>query len=210
MFTGIVTALGTVSAIERDADRMSLTIASPYADLGEGDSVAVNGACLTVVETDGRSFRVEAVVTTRGRTRFDDFQVGDRVNLERAMQMGDRFGGHLVQGHVDGVGKVVSVRLKDDALLIDIDVPREIAELSVPYGSISVDGVSMTVNAIPTSGIVQLSVIPYTREHTTLGALEPGDGVHLEADVIGKYVRQLLEQRGALAPEGGADAVRHD
>jgi len=210
MFTGIVTALGTVSAVERDADRMSLTISSPYEDLAEGDSVAVNGACLTVVETDGRSFRVEAVVTTRGRTRFDEFAVGERVNLERAMQMGDRFGGHLVQGHVDGVGKVVGVRPKDDALLIDIEVSPEIAELSVPYGSISVDGVSMTVNAIPRHGIVQLSVIPYTCEHTTLGALETGDGVHLEADVIGKYVRQLLEQRGALAPEGGADAIRHD
>ncbi len=210
MFTGIVTALGTVTAVERGDERLSLTIESPYSDLADGDSVAVNGACLTVVETDGASFRVEAVVTTRGRTRFGEMQVGEGVNLERAMKMDDRFGGHLVQGHVDGVGSIARVEEKDDALLIDIAVPEDVAELSVPYGSISVDGVSMTVNAVPKHGVVQLSVIPYTRDHTTLGALKPGDGVHLEADIIGKYVRQLLEQRGSLAPGGGADAIRND
>ncbi|MGD8726772.1 MAG: riboflavin synthase [Gemmatimonadales bacterium] len=210
MFTGIVTALGTVTRVERDDERLSLTIQSPYTDLADGDSIAVNGACLTVVETDGSSFRVEAVVTTRGRTRFGEMQEGERVNLERAMQMHDRFGGHLVQGHVDGVGTIDRLEERDDALLIDIAVPDEIAELSVPYGSISVDGVSMTVNAVPRPGIVQLSVIPYTRDHTTLGALRVGAGVHLEADVIGKYVRQLLEQRGSVAPAGGADALRDD
>lgn len=210
MFTGIVTALGTVTAVERDDERLSLTIDSPYADLADGDSVAVNGACLTVVETDGSSFRVEAVVTTRGRTRFGDMTVDEGVNLERAMQMDDRFGGHVVQGHVDGVGTVIGLEEKDDALLIDIAAPPDVAELSVPYGSICVDGVSMTVNAVPKPGVVQISVIPYTREHTTLGALKPGDGVHLEADIIGKYVRQLMEQRGSLAPSGGADAVRND
>jgi len=210
MFTGIVTALGRVTAVERDAERLSFTIESPYSDLAVGDSLAVNGACLTVVDTDGTSFRVEAVVTTRGRTRFGEMTAGEQVNLERAMQMDDRFGGHLVQGHVDGVGRVADIREKDDALLIDIDVPPDVGELSVPYGSIAVDGVSMTVNAVPKPGVVQLSVIPYTREHTTLGALAPGDAVHLEADIIGKYVRQLLEQRGSLAPGGGADAIRND
>ena len=209
MFTGIVTALGTVTAVERDAERLSLTVESPYRDLTVGESVAVNGACLTVVETDGNRFRVEAVVTTRGRTRFGDMAAEERVNLERAMQMGDRFGGHLVQGHVDGVGTVTKVGEHDDALLIDIEVPADVAEVSVPYGSIAVDGVSMTVNAVPRTGVVQLSVIPFTREHTTLGLLEPYDRVHLEADMIGKYVRQVLEQRGAGRP-GGVDGVRND
>jgi riboflavin synthase len=209
MFTGIVTALGAVAAVERDAERLTLTVESPYRDLTVGESVAVNGACLTVVETDGSRFRVEAVVTTRGRTRFGDMTVEERVNLERAMQMGDRFGGHLVQGHVDGVGAVTAVEEHDDALLIDIAVPADVAEISVPYGSIAVDGVSMTVNAVPRTGVVQLSVIPFTREHTTLGALEPGDRVHLEADMIGKYVRQVLEQRGAWRA-GGIDGVRDD
>jgi riboflavin synthase len=204
MFTGIVTALGAVVDVTRDADRLSFAIESPYADLRTGESVAVNGACLTVVEVRNARFRVEAVVTTRGRTRFGDLHVGEAVNLERAMQMGDRFGGHLVQGHVDGVGKVTEVREQADALLIDIAVPSDVAELSIPYGSITVDGVSMTVNAVPERGVVQLSVIPFTREHTTLGSLQPGDQVHLEADVIGKYVRQLLEERRMLDNEGGA------
>jgi riboflavin synthase len=195
MFTGIVTAMGTVTAVERDGDRLALTIQAPYADLAVGESVAVNGACLTIVDRTEDTFRVEAVVTTRGRTRFGEMTVGERVNLERAMQMGDRFGGHLVQGHVDGVGEVVAVRPEGDAILIDIAVPAGVADVSVPYGSVAVDGVSMTVNALPQPGVVQLSVIPFTCEHTTLGRLRPGDGVHLEADMIGKYVRQMLRDR---------------
>ena len=198
MFTGIVTAMGTVRRVARDGDRLALTIEAPYDDLVEGDSIAVNGACLTVVERGDDWFRVDAVVTTRGRTRFGDMSEGERVNLERAMQMGDRFGGHLVQGHVDGVGEVADVRPEGDAVLIDIVVPAEVAEISVPYGSVAIDGVSMTVNAIPQPGMVQLSVIPFTCDHTTLGALAPGARVHVEADMIGKYVRQLM---GAWRPE---------
>lgn len=198
MFTGIVTAMGTVTAVDRDGDRLAMTIQAPYGDLSVGESIAVNGACLTIVQRDDDWFRVEAVVTTRGRTRFGDMTAGERVNLERAMQMGDRFGGHLVQGHVDGVGEVVDVRPEGDAMLIDIAVPEAVAEVSVPYGSIAVDGVSMTVNALPMPGVVQLSVIPFTWEHTTLGRLRPGDGVHLEADMIGKYVSQILRDRRAV------------
>ena len=198
MFTGIVTAMGTVTAVERDGERLALTIRAPYDDLDLGESIAVNGACLTIVDRGPDWFRVEAVVTTRGRTRFGEMAVGEPVNLERAMQMGDRFGGHLVQGHVDGVGTVRQVRSEADAILIDIEVPTEVADVSVPYGSVAVDGVSMTVNAVPAPGIVQLSVIPFTSEHTTLGRLRPGAGVHLEADMIGKYVRQILRGRHAV------------
>ncbi len=203
MFTGIVTAMGTIVGVERQGDRLALTIEAPYTDLAVSESIAVNGACLTIVETDGAMFRVEAVVTTRGRTRFGDMRAGERVNLERAMEMGDRFGGHMVQGHVDGVGEVRRVQESADALLIDVAVPDEVAELLVPHGSITVDGVSMTVNALPAPGVVQLSVIPYTRDHTTLGSLAPGDGVHLEADVIGKYVRQLMHAYGVPSAQGG-------
>lgn len=198
MFTGIVTAKGRVARVDRDADRLALTIEAPYTDLVVGDSIAVNGACLTVVELGRGTFRVEAVVTTRGRTRFGDISEGEFVNLERAMELGGRLGGHLVQGHVDGVGEVTNVVENADAVLIDIRVPDDVAEISVPHGSITVDGVSMTVNAVPQPGVVQLSVIPFTRNETTLGQLQPGDRVHLEGDVIGKYVRQLLEVRGAL------------
>jgi riboflavin synthase len=196
MFTGIVTAMGTVAGVESDGERFVLTIEAPYPDLEVAESIAINGACMTIVDRGEGWFRIEAVVTTRGRTRFGEFGKGDRVNLERAMAAGERFGGHVVQGHVDGVGEVERVEPMDDAVLIDIAVPAEVAELCVPYGSICVDGVSMTVNAIPKPGVIQLSVIPFTMENTTLGLLRPGDGVHLEADVIGKYVRQLVEQYG--------------
>jgi riboflavin synthase len=199
MFTGIVTAMGTVAKVERDGDRFALTVEAPYPDLTVGESIAINGACMTIVERDDAWFKIEAVVTTRGRTRFGELQPGDRVNLERAMSAGDRFGGHVVLGHVDGVGEVTGVTPREDAVLIDIAVPPEVGELCIPYGSITVDGVSMTVNALPAPGVVQLSVIPFTRVETTLGSLQPGDGVHLEADVIGKYVRQLMDKRSGQA-----------
>jgi len=126
------------------------------------------------------------------------------VNLERALRVGDRLGGHLVQGHVDGVGEVVRVAQQGDAWLVDVRVPAEVARISIPLGSITVDGVSLTVNAIPAPGIIQLSLIPFTFRHTTLGQRQPGDGVHLEGDTIGKYVDALLtrHQSPAAVPPG--------
>ncbi|UCF39964.1 MAG: riboflavin synthase [Gemmatimonadota bacterium] len=203
MFTGIVTAMGSVARVQREGERCALTIEAPYPDLAVGESVSINGACMTIVETGEGWFTIEAVVTTRGRTRFGEIRVGERVNLERAMAAGDRFGGHWVQGHVDGVAEVRGVRTEADAVLIDIAVPPDVAEISVPYGSITVDGVSMTVNAVPHPGVVQLSVIPFTRDHTTLGLLEPGDRVHVEADIIGKYVKQVLDTRGVTGGGNG-------
>jgi riboflavin synthase len=196
MFTGIVTEIGKVSAVQREADRLAFTIEAPYDDLVQGDSIAVSGACLTVVEKGENWFKVEAIVTTRGRTWFGDLQVGDEVNLERSLQIGDRLGGHFVQGHVDGVGTVRRVEEDADAVLIDIHVPDEIAELTVPHGSITFDGVSLTVNTTPEPNVVQVALIPYTLEHTTLRNLKPGDPVHIEGDMIGKFVRQLLRDRG--------------
>ena len=125
-------------------------------------------------------------------TVVDNLSTGRRVNLERALRLGDRLGGHLVQGHVDAVGVVEEVRRRDDALLIDLRLPDELEPLMVLHGSVAVDGVSLTVNALPAPGILQLSLIEYTWTHTTLGALRAGDGVHVEADMIGKYVRQLV------------------
>jgi len=195
MFTGIITEMGKVSAVERAADRLAFTVDAPYDDLELGESIAVSGACLTVVDRADGWFKVEAIVTTRGRTWFGDLQVGDQVNLERALKIGERLGGHFVQGHVDGVGKVVRVANRADAVLIDIEVPDEIAELTVPHGSISFDGVSLTVNATPQPNVVQVALIPYTLQHTTLGSLESGDPVHIEGDMIGKFVRQLIRDR---------------
>ena len=137
-------------------------------------------------------FSVAAVVTTLGRTRVAEWQAGTRVNLERALRAGDRLGGHLVQGHVDDTGTVVAARTEGDPRLVDIRVSRELAELMVPHGSVAIDGVSLTVNDMPAADVVQVSLIDYTVRHTTLGLLVPGQRVHVEADVIGKYVQRIM------------------
>lgn len=197
MFTGIVTAVGTVGRAERIADGLELTIASPYSDLALGESVAVDGACLTIQAKNSASFTSHVIRTSLDRTRFGEYAAGQRVNLERALRAGDRMGGHLVQGHVDGVGRVERVLDRDDARILDLRVPEEVARVSIPLGSITVDGVSLTVNAKPEPGIIQISLIPFTLQHTTLGDRRVGDRVHLEADTIGKYVAELLNQRGS-------------
>ena len=192
MFTGLVDDVGVVERVGRTDAGRELRIASRYADLTAGESIAVNGACLTVREFGAGWFTVSAVVTTLGRTTIGEWESGRRVNLERAMRLGDRLGGHLVQGHVDDVGVVEAVRKLEDAILVDVRVPEEIEQLLVLHGSVTVDGVSLTVNALPAPGILQLSLIEYTWRHTTLGALRAGDRVHLEGDMMGKYARQLL------------------
>jgi riboflavin synthase len=192
MFTGLVDDVGVIDRVTDTSVGREFVIRSRYDDLVDGESIAVNGACLTVRDrADGR-FTVAAVVTTLGRTAIGGWASGKSVNLERAMRASDRFGGHIVQGHVDGVGTVLRVRRLDDAVLVDVAVPAEVAELLVPHGSITVDGVSLTVNAIPEPEVVQLSLIDYTLRHTTLGTLASGDVVHVEGDVIGKFVRQLI------------------
>jgi riboflavin synthase len=192
MFTGLVDDVGTVERVERTEAGRELRITSRYTGLADGESVAVNGACLTVRDRGAGWFSVAAVVTTLERTTIGSWEAGRRVNLERALRVGDRLGGHLVQGHVDAVAMVDAVRRRDDALLVDVRLPDELEPLVVPHGSVAIDGVSLTVNALPAPGILQLSLIEYTWTHTTLGALRAGDGVHVEADMIGKYVRQLV------------------
>jgi riboflavin synthase len=197
MFTGIVTAVGTVRATRMGPKGLTLRIGAPYRGLKKGESIAVDGACLTV-EASGRGwFQVHIIKTSLARTRFGEYARGHPVNLERALRVGDRLGGHLVQGHVDGIGSVLAVTKDGDAWLVDVAVPEEVARVSIPLGSITVDGVSLTVNAIPRPGVIQLSLIPFTFQHTTLGQRQPGDSVHLEGDTIGKYVDQLLRARQA-------------
>jgi riboflavin synthase len=192
MFTGLVDDVGVVERVERTEAGRELRILSRYAGLTTGESIAVNGACLTVREYGAGWFSVAAIVTTLERTTIATWDAGRRVNLERALRLGDRLGGHMVQGHVDAVGVVASAHRRDDALLVDVRLPEELEPLMVPHGSVAIDGVSLTVNALPAPGILQLSLIEYTWTHTTLGALRAGDGVHVEADMIGKYVRQLV------------------
>jgi riboflavin synthase len=192
MFTGLVDDVGTIDHVADTPAGREFRIRSRYDDLVAGESIAVNGACLTVREPTAGAFTVAAVVTTLGRTAMEQWTVGARVNLERALRASDRLGGHLVQGHVDGVGTVRAVRRLDDAVLVDVEVPPDVVELLVPHGSITVDGVSLTVNALPQPGVVQVSLIEYTLRHTTLGALRAGDRVHVEGDIIGKYVRAFV------------------
>jgi riboflavin synthase len=192
VFTGLVDDVGVVERIGQAAAGRELRVASRYADLTSGESIALNGVCLTVRDFAPGWFEVAAVDTTLGRTTIDRWEQGQRVNLERAMRLGDRLGGHLVQGHVDGVGTVVGVERTTDATLIDVRLPEDLVSLMVLHGSVAVDGVSLTVNALPSPGILQLSIIEYTARHTTLGQLSAGDVVNVEADMVGKYVRQLV------------------
>ncbi|MBV9108955.1 MAG: riboflavin synthase, partial [Gemmatimonadetes bacterium] len=170
--------------------------------LGLGDSVAVDGACLTVTSLPDGAFTVQAVGTTLGRTTFEGFAAGRRVNLERALPLGQRLGGHIVQGHVDGIGEVVSIQRQDELVLIDFRMPDDVAAVTVLHGSITLNGISLTVNALPAPGVCQVSIIPFTWEHTNLSGLREGDRVNLEGDTIGKYVRHLLGMPAARASTG--------
>jgi riboflavin synthase len=193
MFTGLIEEVGTIGAVANGPAGRELYIRSRYTGLVEGESIAVNGVCLTVRDHDDEGFTVGAVETTLGRTTVGDWVVGRRVNLERAMVAGDRLGGHIVAGHVDGVGTVKSVDQQGDARLVALALPDDLMELSVLHGSITVDGVSLTVNALPPDGTLQVSLIEFTLRHTTLDALRAGDRVNVESDLIGKYVQKLMQ-----------------
>lgn len=190
MFTGIVDAVGRIDAVTLN-NGVELRVKASYKGVKKGESIAVNGACLTVERVLKGGFTVHAIATTLGRTLIGEWRKGRSVNLERALRASDRLGGHFVQGHVDGVGTIEQRASQGDALVLDVRLPPEVAETTVLHGSITVDGVSLTVNALPRAGVMQVSLVPFTREHTTLGQLQSGDRVHVEADVLGKYVRQL-------------------
>lgn len=198
MFTGLVSAVGEIREVETTPGGLDLTIGAPYEGVEPGESIAVAGACLTVVTRGPDRFAVHVVGPSLERTRLGALRPGDRVNLERAVRAGEPLGGHLVQGHVDAVGTVLAVHPAPDRRLVDIAAPAAVWEVTVPLGSITVEGVSLTVNALPAHGIIQVSLVPHTLERTTLGALAPGDPVHLEGDVIGKYVKAFLERNHGL------------
>jgi riboflavin synthase len=192
MFTGLIEQIGEVEGVRQSDAGRDLRIRARYDDLAAGESIALNGACLTVREFGPGWFEVAAVTTTLERTTIADWSPGRKINLERALRAGDRLGGHIVQGHVDCVAVVAERDVSGSALLIDLSIPASIERLFVLHGSITVDGVSLTVNDLKPRR-VQLSLIDYTIRHTTLGDLRPGNKVHVEADVIAKHVLRLVE-----------------
>jgi riboflavin synthase len=198
MFTGIVTAVGEVRGVEPLAQARRIEIAAPpgyAADLREGDSVAVDGVCQTVIAHSADSFRVEAIGTTLSRTTLGAMAPGRLVNLELALAFGERLGGHLVQGHVDGTGRVLGLDRRDEYVLLDVSLPVDVAEVTVLHGSIAIDGVSLTVNALPGPGRAQVAIIPYTWENTNLRRLDVGAAVNLEGDMLGRFVVHHLKVR---------------
>jgi riboflavin synthase len=198
MFTGIVEEVGRVAAVERfdDGRRIRVVAARVLGDLAVGDSIAVDGVCQTVVARDDQGFVVEAIATTLGRTTLGTLAAGDEVNLERPLAAGARLGGHFVQGHVDAVARVRSIDPHAEHVLLDVEVPDHVAEVTVLHGSIAIQGVSLTVNALPAPGVVQVALIPHTWTHTNLRRLRPGSGVNVEGDLIGRYVVEYLKRRG--------------
>lgn len=198
MFTGIVEELGAIRAVRRGAASAVLSIgaAEVLSDLKIGDSVAVNGVCLTVTSLDDGGFTADVMHETLNRSSLGALVPGSRVNLERAMPANGRFGGHIVSGHIDGTGKIASVRPDDNALWYTISAAPELLRYIVEKGSITIDGISLTVAAVDEVSF-SVSLIPHTAAVTTLGKKRAGDIVNLETDIIGKYVEKLLR----LAPE---------
>lgn len=197
MFTGIIEELGKVKAIEHQTDAVRLTIEGPLvvSDANRGDSIAVCGTCLTVIEHDANGFTADVMKETLDKTSLSSIKVGDPVNLERAMTAATRFGGHVVQGHVDGVGEVISRVPSENWEWVRVQIPRELMKYVVLKGSITIDGISLTVNEVG-DDYVGLSLIPETLALTTLGSKVAGDKVNVEADVMAKHIERLLEARG--------------
>jgi riboflavin synthase len=199
LFTGIVEELGTVEALERQSDAVRLTVraVTTLEDASLGDSIAVNGVCLTVSALGDGTWTADVMAETLAKSGLGALVVGDRVNLERAVTAGTRLGGHLVQGHVDAVGRVSRRDPGEHWDVVTVDMPRDLAPYLVDKGSITVDGVSLTVVEAGQDSFT-VSLIPETLRRTTLGFRTPGESVNLEVDVIGKYVARQLELRDSV------------
>jgi riboflavin synthase len=195
MFTGLIEAIGTIDRVDATADGCRVRIAAPFAaELSSGESVAVDGVCLTATGVADGAFDAVLGPETLRVTTLGTAAAGRRVNLERSLRADARLGGHFVLGHVDGRGIVRDVRPDQDSYWIDIDLPAEVAECSVPKGSIAIDGVSLTIAAL-VDRLLTVQIVPFTWTHTTLAALVRGQAVNAEADVLGKYVVRLLSGR---------------
>ena len=207
MFTGIIEELGTVQRLDKGSNSCQIVIQANKVleDVRLGDSIAINGVCLTVTSFDREHFTADMMAETLVKTNLKDLSSGQRINLERASRLGDRMGGHLVQGHVDAVGTIVEQQKVDIAMVLRIKAPEEILRYLVAKGSVAIDGISLTVVAVLADSFT-ISIIPHTAKMTTLGFKKTGDTVNLEADIIGRYVEKLLKRsegknKSVLSPE---------
>ncbi len=195
MFTGLIADLGVVRNVERDSDGATLEISTRLAgELGEGDSIAVNGVCLTATAVEGDSFRAQAMEETLRRSSLGDLAAGSPVNLELALRADGRLGGHIVQGHVDATASIAGIREQGFARVLDVETDETLARYLVEKGSVAVNGVSLTVSEVRDEGF-SVSLIPETLKRTTLGAAKVGDRVNIEVDVLAKHVERLMETR---------------
>ena len=204
MFTGIVEEIGTIRKIDKGVSSCSITVQAGKVLQGSqvGDSIAVNGVCLTATSISGNIFTADVMPETLRRSGLGQLTGGSRVNLERAMAAGGRFGGHIVSGHVDGLGKIVGREKDENAIWIMISAPAELLRYIVDKGSITIDGISLTVVAVTDTGFT-VSIIPHTQDETTLVKKKIGDVVNLENDVIAKYVEKLMRPAAPVEPKGG-------
>ncbi|MXX10627.1 MAG: riboflavin synthase [Nitrospira sp. SB0677_bin_15] len=210
MFSGIVEEMGVVKSLVPGlaGARLSILAGTVLKDLQLGESVSVSGACLTAAEVGETDFSVDVSVETLDVTTLGVLTVGAAVNLERALKLNDRLSGHLVTGHVDGTGILRERTQAGNTLLLTMEVPEPVLRYCIPKGSITVDGVSLTINGVSENG-VSVAIIPHTAKVTTLGIKQPGDAVNLESDLIGKYVERLLQHSGKL-PEKAAPVIDRD
>jgi riboflavin synthase len=193
MFTGIIQDVGIITSIKKGTKSQVMTIeTSILEDVNIGDSIATNGLCLTVTSLKNTQFSVDIMAESLRRSNLGKLQVGSKVNLEKAMAMGDRFGGHMVSGHIDDVGIISNTFVEDNATWVDIDVPEHLRKYCILKGSIAIDGVSLTVSKLTSKG-VSVSIIPHTKDQTTLLDKKVGDYVNLEMDMMIKYVEQLMK-----------------
>jgi riboflavin synthase len=210
MFTGIIEGLGTIRGIHPAGEGCKLAVDADFVLAGTrlGDSIAVNGACLTAVALNGRSFTVDVSPETMAKTTFGRMRAGDRVNIERALRLSDRLDGHLVSGHIDGMGSLAGRKERSNAVIITFRVPHALARYMIPKGSVAVDGVSLTINAVTAEGF-EVSIIPHTARLTTVGMKAVGHAVNIETDMIGKYVERFVTGGKTTAtkarPDDGVD-----
>ena len=199
MFTGLIESTGTIQKVQPNGTGVVLAVQSPLgAELTAGDSIAVNGVCLTVTSTDPNGFQVDVSPETLRVTTLGQFAPDRLVNLERPLRADARLGGHFVLGHVDGVGRIGSFRIDGACYWLDVEAPAELARYFIDKGSIAVDGISLTIARLDGQAF-GVQIVPFTWEHTSLSGAQPGDAVNLEADVLGKYVARLMDERVSAA-----------